>query len=98
MNGTNTFSGGLNANAGSLLLGNSGALGTGTLGIGGNVSLDGSAPLNLSNNVALGAGAALSLAGSQAITLGGVVSGAGRLVKNGATTLTLNGANSFGGG
>jgi hypothetical protein len=36
--------------------------------------------------VALGAGAALSLPGSQAITLGGVVSGAGRLVKNGATT------------
>jgi hypothetical protein len=29
LNGTNTFSGGLNANAGSLLLGNSGALGTG---------------------------------------------------------------------
>jgi autotransporter-associated beta strand protein len=40
----------------------------------------------------------LDLLGSQNVSLGGVISGTGGLVKNGAATLALNGANTFSGG
>ncbi|KAG0750770.1 hypothetical protein G6F24_014958 [Rhizopus arrhizus] len=38
------------------------------------------------------------LTGNQALTFNGVIGGTGSLVKNGATTLTLNNANTFSGG
>ena len=97
LNGTNTFSGGLNANAGSLLRQQRRARYWST-GHRRQRHARWQRPVEPDQQCRLGAGAALSLPGSQAITLGGVVSGTGRLVKNGASTLTLNGANSFGGG
>lgn len=63
LNGVNIFSGGLNVNVGSLLLGNSGVFGIGVLGIGGNVMFDGSVLLSLINNVDLGVGVVLLLLG-----------------------------------
>jgi fibronectin-binding autotransporter adhesin len=98
LGGANTFSGGVTLNAGGLVLGNNGALGTGALSVAGNVSLDTNAALNLGNNVALAAGARLDILGSNALTLGGAITGTGGLVKDGASTLTLTGANTYIGG
>ena len=98
LSGNNTFSGGVALNAGGLLLGNAGALGTGALFVGGSATLDGTSGLALANAVNLGSGTSLNLLGNQALTLNGVIGGTGGLLKNGATTLTLNGANTFAGG
>lgn len=65
--------------------------------MGADTTLDSSVALNLANDVNLGAGAVLDLLGSQDVSLGGVISGTGGLVKNGAATLALNGANTFSG-
>jgi autotransporter-associated beta strand protein len=96
LGGANAFAD-LTLNSGTLNLVNSGALGSGTLTVNGASSLTGSVPLVLANAVQLNA--ALSASGSNPLTLNGIVSGAtGSLIKNGGTTLALNGANTFGGG
>ena len=92
----NGFLGGLNLNAGTLTLGNAGALGLGGLTVGGGATLGNSAALNLGSTVLLNAD--LTLAGTQDLVLGGVVSGAGALIKDGAANLTLNGLNNHQGG
>ncbi len=80
-----------------MTVGNSSALGTGVLTVGGAATLDSSSPLvSLANAVVLNA--ALSVGGTQDLTLGGVISGAGQLIKNGAANLTLNGTNTYSGG
>ena len=97
LNGTNTYAGGTKLNAGTVTVGNSGALGTGALTVGGTATLDSSSPLaSLANAVVLNA--ALSAGGMQDLTLRGVISGAGQLIKNGAANLTVNGTNTFSGG
>lgn len=91
LNNANTYSGGTTLNGGSLLLGNSGALGIGGLTVSGASTLDGSVPLVLANAVTLNAG--LTLPGSTDTTLDGVLSGTGSLTKLGTSTLTLSQAN-----
>ncbi|WP_224669928.1 autotransporter domain-containing protein [Mesorhizobium sp. BH1-1-5] len=98
LSGANLFAGGVNLNAGGIILGNAGALGSGTLTVGGNASLNSTgASFNVANNIVLNAGSTLTLAGNNALALNGSLSGIGNLTKNGAGTLTLGGASSFAG-
>lgn len=108
LTGTNTFTGDLTVNAGTLAIGLGGALAGGV-----NVNLGGAgAALNLSagssqsigslsgvagTTVALGANA-LTLNSSGNATFGGAITGTGGLIKNGVGTQTLNGASTFSGG
>ncbi|SDY01337.1 autotransporter-associated beta strand repeat-containing protein [Pseudomonas kuykendallii] len=96
LNGNNSYGGGTQLNAGSLVLGNANALGTGALSVTGAAALSSSSDLSLANAVQLGA--TLSLPGSQALILNGALTGSGSLNKNGSGTLTLDGANSYSGG
>ncbi|MDI9853846.1 autotransporter-associated beta strand repeat-containing protein [Comamonas sp. 17RB] len=93
LNAANDFSGGVTVNAGSVKLGNAKALGSGTLAINGNAEIDGTTALNIANDIAVGG--TLSLAGDKDLTLSGTVSGQGSLVKNGVSTHTLAGVNSY---
>jgi fibronectin-binding autotransporter adhesin len=102
LNGANTFLGFVNLNAGTLTLGSAAALGNiaNELTVGSASTLDNSVALVgpdiVNNPVALNAN--LSIAGTHDLGLGGVIDGAGGLIKNGAATLTLTGANTFTGG
>ncbi|WP_197685167.1 autotransporter outer membrane beta-barrel domain-containing protein [Herminiimonas arsenitoxidans] len=98
LSGANTFSGGVTLNAGGLELGNNGALGTGALTVERSASIDASTALNVGNNISLASGTVLNLLGSNALTLGGPIYGLGGILKSGAGTLTLTGANSYTGG
>ncbi|WP_315386043.1 autotransporter-associated beta strand repeat-containing protein [uncultured Stenotrophomonas sp.] len=91
----NSFAGGTQLNAGTLRVDASDALGSGALIVAGG-TLDSGAAATLGNAVTLNG--PLSVAGSNDLTLAGPIDGAGALVKNGAATLTLSGANSHGGG
>ncbi|MFJ5299255.1 autotransporter-associated beta strand repeat-containing protein [Pseudomonas sp. NPDC088368] len=96
LTGTNSWQGGTQLNAGTLLLGNDGALGSGALNVAGAGTLDSSGALNLANAIQLGG--SLTLAGNQATTLNGVISGTSSLIKNGTGALLLTGANTYSGG
>ncbi|MNR79941.1 Outer membrane protein B precursor [compost metagenome] len=98
LSGANTFSGGVTLNAGGLKLGNNGALGAGALTVARSASIDASTALNVGNDISLASGTALNLLGSNALTLGGPIYGLGGILKSGAGTLTLTGANSYTGG
>ena len=92
------YTGGTNLNSGSVVLGNSGALSTGALNVGGAATLDTSTGMTFGNAVNLGTGAALTLGGSNALTLSGSITGGGALVKTGAATVTLASAAGYTGG
>ncbi|PLC05094.1 autotransporter outer membrane beta-barrel domain-containing protein [Variovorax sp. RO1] len=94
--GDNTYSGGTTLSAGTLIVGNAAALGTGALNAAGGTTLDASAAVTLGNDVDLGGN--LTVGGSQALRLDGKIAGAGGLFKNGAASLSLNGVNSYKGG
>ena len=95
LNGINSYSGGTTLNAGTVTLGASAGLGSGTVTVAGASTLDTTAPLVLANNVNVNAN--LSVAGNNNLTLGGVIAGAGTLTKNGLADLTLTGNNTFSG-
>ena len=96
LNGANTYSGGTLMNTRSVVyVGSDSALGTGTVTTGGatgvyNIS---GATRTLANAFVLNGGTWLG--GSSDLVLNGPVSGAGFVIKAGAQTLTLNGANSY---
>ncbi|TQV04142.1 hypothetical protein DB813_18245, partial [Xanthomonas perforans] len=96
LTGANTYTGGTALGGGSLVLGNAQALGTGTLTAAAGTTLDTDQALALANAVVLDG--ALTLPGSNDLALTGAISGAGSLIKNGTSTLTLSGNNSYAGG
>ncbi len=79
-----------------MILGDAQALGTGTLTAATGTTLDTDQALTVANAVVLDG--ALSLAGSNDLSLTGAIDGAGSLIKNGTSTLTLSGTNSYAGG
>lgn len=95
LSGANNFGGGLNINAGKLILAHAGATGGGTItaGVGGTAALDTSTVQTLTNLIQLNGN--LTLTGSNDLTLVGKISGTGGLSKAGTNTLTLSGANDF---
>ncbi|RBE93391.1 hypothetical protein BRL73_03515, partial [Xanthomonas oryzae pv. oryzae] len=96
LSGSNTYTGGTALGGGSLVLGNAQALGTGTLTTAAGTTLDTNQALTVGNTVVLDG--ALTLPGSNDLALTGAISGAGSLIKNGTSTLTLSGNNSYAGG
>jgi len=106
LNSANSYTGGTTISSGTLVVGNSGALGTGTLTVTGAATLMASNNVSLANNIAnnIAAGSYLSIASGQntgftnAIT--GLISGTGGVRANtaGSRTELLNVNNSFGGG
>ncbi|RLU10930.1 hypothetical protein CS076_11185 [Pseudomonas prosekii] len=96
LNGSNTYAGGTQLNAGTLVLGNNSAIGTGALDVTGTAQLDSTAALQLANDINLNG--QLSLAGTQDTALSGDIAGTGSLVKNGSGALLLSGSNTYSGG
>jgi filamentous hemagglutinin family protein len=83
LTGTNTYSGNTSISAGTLIIGDSGTLGSGNYA--GNISI---ANTN---------GGTLQYASSASQTLSGILSGAGAVTVSGSGTLTLTGNNSYSG-
>ncbi|VVE37651.1 autotransporter-associated beta strand repeat-containing protein [Pandoraea anhela] len=98
LSGANSYAGGTSLTGGTLVAGNTTALGSGAVQVSGTTGvLDASTPVTLANPIAIGAGSTLTLGGSAALTLSGQIGGCGNLVKQGAQTVTLTGANTFNG-
>lgn len=95
LSGANSFGGGLNLNAGRVILSSADAAGSGTItaGVSGTAALDTASAQSLNNLVQLNGN--LTLSGSSNLTLAGKISGTGGLNKLGSNTLTLGGANDF---
>ncbi|MCM5526814.1 autotransporter-associated beta strand repeat-containing protein, partial [Xanthomonas hortorum] len=91
----NSHAGGTTLASGTLVLGDAQALGTGSLTAAAGTTLDTDQVLTVSNAVNLTGAGALALAGSNDLALTGPITGAGGLIKNGASTLTLDGNNSY---
>ncbi len=94
LTGNNMFTGGVTLNAGTLIIGNNNALGTGTLTAGGGaLAADTNGPYIVTNAVNLSN--TLTVSGVGNLTLAGPISGSGGLTKTGFGTLTLSGVESF---
>ena len=94
---SNAFSNASTITAGTIFLGNDGALGTNAVTIGGGASLQGAGTnVTLNNAVTIGSGGA-GFAGSNNITLAAGLSGSSSLSKTGSGTLALNAAGSYSG-
>ena len=94
LSGNNLFSGGVNLNAGTLIIGAINALGSGTLMSGGGaLQADGNGPYTISNPINLST--TLIVSGGNNFTLAGPVSGSAGLTKSGSSMLTLSGVESF---
>lgn len=93
-----SYTGGTALNAGTLALGNSGALGTGPLTVNAGVLQAAADGLVIGNGVTLAAESVTVDTQANALTLSGAISGAGQLAKVGAGTLTLSGPNAYAGG
>lgn len=96
--GANTFAGGVQLNAGTLVLGNNAALGSpsGVLTIGGeNTTVRMNSALSIANNINVGAHGTRLNTQANNVTLSGVVSGAGDIVKAGNGALKLTESNAY---
>ena len=93
LNGANTFVGGVDLQAGTLIIGSDSALGSGVLAAAAGTTLDSNASHQLSNDISLAGN--VTVAGSNDLALVGQITGTGGLIKNGGATLTLGGANTF---
>ncbi len=102
LTGASTFSGGTTVSAGTLAVGNSSALGTGTLAMAEGTTLAFAADgLTLANAVTLSGDPTISVASGQTGTLAGVLSDGsqpGDIVKTGGGTLVLAADNTYSGG
>src|SRR5207248_1134098 len=100
LGGANSYGGGTTVNAGILALGADTSAGNGPITFNNMVSvLAVNSTRTLANAVTLGASAMLTVAGTQSFTFNGVINGAsGALISTDPGVLTLNGANTFGGG
>ncbi|WP_315127563.1 autotransporter-associated beta strand repeat-containing protein, partial [Comamonas antarctica] len=87
----NSYLGNTELKAGTLRLGNAGALSGGVLKATGSAALESTSSMNLANAVDISG--SLTLQGSHDMTLSGAISGSGSLTKAGTGTLTLTGAN-----
>ena len=95
--GNNTYSGGTEINAGTLVANNSTALGAGLLTLNGGV-LSNSISLTLSNLINLVGVGTVGVLNGNTLTLAGLITNRGALTKTGAGTLRLINANTYGGG
>ncbi|MBV6288935.1 autotransporter domain-containing protein [Pseudomonas aegrilactucae] len=93
LSGINAFSGGVDLQAGRLIIGNDSALGSGVLAAAAGTMLDSDAARSVINDITLAGD--VTVAGSNDLTLDGQITGAGGLIKNGGATLTLGGVNTF---
>lgn len=98
LTGNNTYSDGTTLIAGTIILGHDNALGTGTLTLDGDCTLQSNNDARSVNNLIDTGGNALTVSGTSNLILSGVISGAGgTLTKNGSGTLTLSGNNTYNG-
>ncbi|VVD76583.1 Adhesin BmaC autotransporter [Pandoraea iniqua] len=93
LSGNSDFGGGMNVQAGGILVGSNTALGTGTVTFADATSLDATQATTLGNRFMLNGN--LDVLGTHDLTLNGAVFGGGGITKNGSATLTLNGENTY---
>lgn len=93
LSGYNAFSGGVDLQAGRLIIGSDGALGSGVLAAAAGTMLDSDAARTVINDITLAGD--VTVAGSNDLTLDGQITGAGGLIKNGGGALMLGGVNTF---
>jgi autotransporter-associated beta strand protein len=99
LSGVNTFAGGVSLNAGTLVIGNSAALGSGTLVMNGGtlqgiLGVSNSPAINNNIQISSVVGSAFDTSNGNNLALGGNLSGAGTVTKTGSLSVYLSGANS----
>ncbi len=96
LSGANTFAGGLSVNAGTVVIGNTVALGTGALTLnGGAVSNNTGTSYTVPNGVNLISTGVIGVNAGDTLTISGVVTNSGGFAKVGAGTLKLTGADTY---
>jgi autotransporter-associated beta strand protein len=98
LTGANTYSGGTINNAGKVVIGNTTALGTGTLTMnGGSISNNTGTSYTVANAVSLASAGSFGVGSGDTLTFSSAFSGTGGLTKAGNGTLKLSNANSYSG-
>jgi outer membrane autotransporter protein len=96
LTGTNTYTGGTLLSSGTLVLGNDSALGTGTLSLLGDATIESNDDERVvGNDVFLNPATTLTVAGVDDLELSGAIGGDGGLTLDGDMTLTLSGDSTY---
>ncbi|SNT18069.1 MULTISPECIES: autotransporter-associated beta strand repeat-containing protein, partial [unclassified Azospirillum] len=95
LSGTNSYVGGTDLAAGTIVAGTVGALGSGGISFSAGTTLDLAASGTFANYIDLAANATITVGTGIGATLSNTVDGSGNLTKTGAGTLTLSGTNSY---